>query len=111
MQNQNHRQMPRRLAIAACASTLIGLGAAAPAIQAADTGPNAAAGAPLILADTQGSERRDDRRDDRDECRDEGGAAGKDKRDCKQEGRQENEGNDKEGGDDKAEGSDEKTEG
>ena len=35
---------------------------------------------------------RDDRQDTRDDCRDAEGAAGKDKRDCKQEGRQEGSG-------------------
>ena len=56
--------------------------------------------AQLILAQTDGMERRDerrddrqddrqDRRDDRQDCREEQGVVGKDKRDCKQDGRQE----------------------
>jgi hypothetical protein len=55
---------------------------------------------PLIIAATNGTERRQDRRDDRrdnrgdrrdtrQDCRDQEGLAGKDKRDCKQEDRQE----------------------
>ena len=42
----------------------------------------------VILAQTNGQERRDDRQDDRGErqdCRQDEGVAGKDKRDCKQE--------------------------
>ena len=89
-----------RLAIAAATSTLLGLSAIAPAIQAADAVPDSAVGVRLMLAQTDSKERRDDRQDDRqgdrgdrqdtrDECRDDGGLAGKDKRDCKQEGRQE----------------------
>lgn len=55
---------------------------------------------PLIIAATEGMERRQDRRDDRgddrgdrgdtrQDCRDNEGVVGKDKRDCKQEDRQE----------------------
>ena len=84
-----------RFAIAAATSILLGLSAAAPA---ADDVPGSAAGVRLMLAQTDSKERRDDRQDDRqgdrgdrqdnrDDCRDEGGLAGKDKRDCKQEGR------------------------
>ena len=49
-----------------------------------------------LVADNKRKERRDDRqegrddnRDDRQDCRDAEGAAGKDKRDCKQEERRE----------------------
>lgn len=49
----------------------------------------------IILSQTNGQERRDDRQDDRGErqdgrqdCRQEEGVAGKDKRDCKQDERQ-----------------------
>jgi len=44
----------------------------------------------LIVADNRRKERRDDRGDDRDDkqdCRQEEGAVGKDKRECKQENR------------------------
>ena len=41
----------------------------------------------FIIAQTQGMERRGERRDTRQDCRQEGGLVGKDKRDCKQEGR------------------------
>jgi len=49
----------------------------------------------MMLAETQGMERRDDRRDDRQDdrgdrqdCRQEEGVVGHDKRDCKQDARQ-----------------------
>ena len=42
----------------------------------------------FIIAQTQGMERRGERRDTRQDCRGGKGAVGKDKRDCKQEGRQ-----------------------
>jgi hypothetical protein len=41
----------------------------------------------IILAQTDGMERRGDRRDDRQDCRGEEGAVGGDKRDCKQDAR------------------------
>ena len=41
----------------------------------------------FIIAQTQGMERRGERRDTRQDCRQQGGLIGKDKRDCKQEGR------------------------
>ena len=98
MSEQRRYSITRNLAITIAASGLLGLGALVPIVQAADsmTQPNSAA--PLILAETAGMDNRDDRRDDRqgdrgdrqdnrDDCRDEGGVAGKDKRDCKQEGR------------------------
>ena len=43
----------------------------------------------FIIAQTQGMERRGERRDTRQDCRQQGGLIGKDKRDCKQEGRSE----------------------
>ena len=48
----------------------------------------ARAGSYLILAETQGMDRRQDRRDVRQDARQEEGLVGKDKRDAKQEGRQ-----------------------
>ena len=41
----------------------------------------------FIIAQTQGMERRQERRDTRQDCRQKEGLVGKDKRDCKQEGR------------------------
>ena len=41
----------------------------------------------FIIAQTQGMERRGERRDTRQDCRQKEGLVGKDKRDCKQEGR------------------------
>ena len=79
-------------AAGACALVLGGLPGAD--VVVAGTGDGTRAQADLLLAETRGSERRgerrgdrDDRQEDRDECRDEGGALGKDKRDCKQEQR------------------------
>ena len=42
----------------------------------------------FTIAQTAGSERRGDRRDTRQDCRQQNGAAGADKRNCKQQGRQ-----------------------
>lgn len=100
MSNRKVLSVFRGLAMTAAASTLLGLGAMAPAIQAAEDPSRTGLAAPLILAETEGMERREERRDDRQgdrqdrqdnrrDCRDEGGVVGKDKRDCKQEGRQE----------------------
>ena len=98
MNEQRHNSIARNLAITTAASCLLGLGALAPMVQAADSAVQPHSAAPLILAETATKENRDDRQDDRqgdrggrqdnrDDCRDEGGAAGKDKRDCKQDGR------------------------
>ena len=98
MSNKTHNSTIRRLTITTAASALLGLGAIA-SVQAAPVAAQSGVEAPLILAATEGMERRDDRRDDRQDdrgdrrdtrqdCRDEEGV-GKDKRDCKQEGRQE----------------------
>ncbi len=95
MNKQTHNSTIRRLAITSAASALLGLGAMTSGIAVAQSGVKV----PLILAATEGMERRDERRDDRQDdrgdrrdtrqdCRDEEGV-GKDKRDCKQEGRQE----------------------
>ena len=42
----------------------------------------------FTVAQTAGTERREDRRDTRQDCRQENGAVGADKRNCKQQGRQ-----------------------
>jgi hypothetical protein len=44
----------------------------------------------FVLAQTNGMERRQDRRDTRQDCRQDNGAVGQDKRNCKQQGRQNN---------------------
>jgi len=80
MNKQTHNSTIRRLAITSAASALLGLGAMTSGIAVAQSGVKV----PLILAATEGGDRRDTRQD----CRDEEGV-GKDKRDCKQEGRQE----------------------
>jgi hypothetical protein len=41
----------------------------------------------FVVAQTSGMERRGERRDTRQDCRQKEGVVGKDKRDCKQEGR------------------------
>ena len=105
MNYQTHNSTIRRLTITAAATALLGLGAIA-SVQAASDIVQSGIDAPLILAEgTVGMERRQDRRDDRQDdrgdrrdtrqdCRDEEGV-GKDKRDCKQEGRQERREDDK----------------
>ncbi len=42
----------------------------------------------IVIAQTGGMERRQDRRDTRQDCRDANRLVGKDKRNCKQQGRQ-----------------------
>jgi len=100
MTKLNHNLMPRHLAISAAISVFLGLGAVASGAQAALGIAHPGAEVPIILAGTEGMERRGDNRDNRQEdrgdrqdnrqdCRQEEGAAGGDKRDCKQEGRDE----------------------
>jgi hypothetical protein len=97
MSNAIHYSSSRRLAITVAATALVGLGAVSAGVQAAPAIGQPDTEAPLILAATDSMERRDDNRDDRQEdrgdrndnrqdCRQEEGA-GKDKRDCKQDGR------------------------
>ena len=97
MSHQNHFSNSRRLAIMVAATALLGLGAVSSGVQGAPGIGQPDTEAPLILAATDGMERRDDNRDDRQEdrgdrndnrqdCRQEEGV-GKDKRDCKQDGR------------------------
>ncbi len=97
MSNSIHSSNSRRLAITAAAAALLGLGVIASGAQAEPGIGQPGTEVPLILAATDGMERRDDNRDDRQEdrgdrndnrqdCRQEEGA-GKDKRDCKQDGR------------------------
>ena len=98
MSKQTRNSNYRRLAITTTASALLGLGTIA-SVQAASDTVQPGIEAPLILAETEGMDRRQDRRDERQDdrgdrrdtrqdCRGEEGV-GKDKRDCKQEGRQE----------------------
>ncbi len=97
MSNSIHSSNSRRLAISATAAALLGLGAIVSGVHAAPGIGQPGTEVPIILAATDGMERRDDTRDDRQEdrgdrndnrqdCRQEEGA-GKDKRDCKQDGR------------------------
>ena len=87
-----------RLNIITIATVMLGFGVIASGVQAAP-GSTQPAAEPLILAATDGMDRRQDRREDRGDdrkdrkgdrrdCRDEEGVVGKDKRDCKQEERQ-----------------------
>ncbi len=97
MSNSIHSSNSRHLAITAAAAALLGFGVITSGAQAAPGVGQHGTEPPLILAATDGMERRDDNRDDRQEdrgdrddnrqdCREEEGA-GKDKRDCKQDGR------------------------
>jgi hypothetical protein len=117
MSKQTHNSAVRRLTITTAVSALLGLGVITSGVQAApSSAQSSGVEAPMMLAATDGMERRQERRDDRQDdrgdrrdtrqdCRDEEGV-GKDKRDCKQEGRQERrDGDDNEGGDDNAEAS------
>ena len=98
MSNQKSFSITRRLAITS-ASALLALGAVTLEAQAASDIALTSAGTPMILAATDGMERRQDRREDRQDdrgdrrdtrqdCRQDEGLMGKDKRDCKQDGRQ-----------------------
>jgi hypothetical protein len=109
MSNPIHFSSFRRLTITVAATALVGLGAVSSGVQAAPGIGQPDTEAPLILAATDGMERRDDNRDARQEdrgdrndnrqdCRQEEGAVGGDKRDCKQDGR-DNEGGTSDTGD------------
>ncbi len=98
MRSQTNYPTYRHLVIVATTTALLGLGQIGAPARAAESFEQFGSEAPLILAATDGRERRDDRRDDRQDdrgdrgdtrqdCRDEEGV-GKDKRDCKQEDRQ-----------------------
>ena len=104
MSNNNPNLISRRLIITIATTVMLGLGTIISGAHAVPriTQPDAE---PLILAETEGMDRRQERRDDRQDnredrrdtrqdCRDEEGV-GKDKRDCKQEGRQERREDDK----------------
>jgi hypothetical protein len=99
MSKQYSHSITRRLTIMATL-TLLGFGAMIPVPQAAEGTARPGTGTNLLLAATDGMDRRQDRREDRQDdrgdrqdvrqdCREEEGVAGKDKRDCKQEGREE----------------------
>ena len=104
MSNKTRNLISHRLIITTAASALLSIGAISSGVHATPgiTQPDAES---LILADTSGMDRRQDNRDGRQDnrgdrsdtrqdCRGEEGV-GKDKRDCKQEGRQEPSKNDK----------------
>lgn len=95
MTRPDHQSTLRRLIVPTAISFFLGLGAVVSSAQAALEVPQ-----PTLLAATGGMDRRQDNRDDRQDdregrqdnrqdCRQEEGAAGSDKRDCKQEGRDE----------------------
>ena len=122
MSNQTRNSAVRRLTITTAVSALLGLGVIASGVQAApSSAQSSGVEAPMMLAATEGMDRRGERRDDRQDdrgdrrdtrqdCRGEEGV-GKDKRDCKQEGRGERrDGDDNEGGDDNDAGGDDNEE-
>lgn len=103
---QDRNRIIHRLAATAAALAVLGMGSMAPAVQGAESIAQAGTGTLLILAATDGMDRRQDRRADRHDdrggrrdvrqtCRDDEGVVGKDKRDCKQDGRQEGHEDDK----------------
>ena len=108
MSNNNSNLTSRHLRGIATAAMLLGLGTIVSGAHAAvgTQGIVQTDAAPLILAQTEGMDRRQDRRGDRQDdrgdrrdtrqdCRSEEGVVGKDKRDCKQEGREERHEDDK----------------
>jgi hypothetical protein len=122
MSHQTHNSAVRRLTITTAVSALLGLGLMTSGVQAApSSAQSSGVEAPMMLAATEGMDRRGERRDDRQDdrgdrrdtrqdCRGEEGV-GKDKRDCKQEGRGERrDGDDNEGGDDNDAGGDDNEE-
>jgi len=97
---QDRYSITHRLAVTAAALASLGLGSMVPAVQGAEGIAQSDSETLLILAATDGMDRRQDRREDRrddrgdrhdtrQDCRDDEGVVGKDKRDCKQDGRQE----------------------
>ena len=103
MSYKNRCSISHRLVVTAAASALLGIGAMSPGVMAAAGTTQVGTEAPLMLAETQGMERRQDRRDSRQDCRQEEGVVGGDKRDCKQDRRDDR-------GSDKDEKSEEKSE-
>ena len=72
--------IPRSSIIAFCLVVGVSISTSAETVKVLN---QAATDGSFIIAQTQGMERRGERQD----CRQEGGLVGKDKRDCKQEGR------------------------
>ncbi len=108
MSNNNSNLTSRHLRSIATVATLLGLGTIVSGAYAVvgTQGIMQTDATPLILAQTEGMDRRQDRRGDRQDdrgdrrdtrqdCRSEEGVVGKDKRDCKQEGREERREDDK----------------
>ena len=88
MSNSTHNPMYHGVRITAAASAFLVLGTLAPGIgAAANTPQNSFETSGILVAETQGMDRRQERRDNRQDCRQDEGLVGKDKRDCKQEGR------------------------
>jgi hypothetical protein len=64
MSNRTRASSPHRLAVVATVSALLGLGTVAPGVQAAGGSVQAGTEAPLLVAGTVGSERRQENRED-----------------------------------------------
>jgi len=97
MNNSSNNPMYHGVRITTAAAFLV-LGTLAPGIgAAASTSGNSFETSGIMVAATQGMDRRQDRRANRQDCRQAEGLVGKDKRDCKKDGRS----------DDPAEGADE----
>ena len=88
MNNPIHNPIFHGARITAVASAFLVLGTLAPgAVADAMTSQESVVSSGMLLAATEGMDRRQDRRDDRQDCRQDEGLVGGDKRDCKQEGR------------------------
>jgi hypothetical protein len=97
---QDRYSITHRLGTMVAALALLGIGSTVPAVQGAEGIARPGPDALPILAAADGMDRRQgrredqrddrgDRRDTRQTCQDDEGVVGKDKRDCKQDGRQE----------------------
>ena len=87
MKNSTHNPIAHGIRIAASASAFLVAGMLAPAISAAAEATQIGPESAFMLVATQGMDRRQDRRANRQDCRQDEGLVGKDKRDCKQDGR------------------------
>ena len=87
MKKSTHRPSVHGIRITAAASVFLAVGTLAPALGAAADATQASAESSFMLVATQGMDRRQDRRANRQDCRQDEGLVGKDKRDCKQDGR------------------------
>ena len=95
MNNPIHNPIFHGARITAVASAFLVLGTLAPgAVADAMTSQESVVSSGMLLAATEGMDRRQDRRDDRQDCRQDEGLVGKDKRDCKQDERGDDSGDD-----------------